>query len=228
MDKRKTAILLPSAYRAFQLARCVQSIQDTIGHLRAEIIASPVITDYDSRAYLTGCSIRQIVRSEDEYQRGAVYAWNLCLQAAPDFDFYVLGADDLVFYAGALQDSIDAIDRAGGCGLAGFNDLSSDGAVYAAHWLASRDFLIKHAGGVVFPPIYRSWWCDREITDIAQAAGIHRFVKSAIVEHLHYTFQKAPVDRVYADAQGNYESDRVLYEQRKAIGFPVTWEPIIQ
>jgi|WetSurMetagenome_2_1015567.scaffolds.fasta_scaffold93720_3 hypothetical protein len=228
MDKRKISILLPTAYRPRQLACCLQSIQDTCYRLNVTVMASPVVDDIESRAALHGYNARQTLRSTEEYQRGSVYAWNECLRAAPDADVYVLGADDLLFYERALSFALDALDEMGGTGLVGLNDLCSDGRVYAAHWLASRDFLIQHLGGVMYPPMYRSWWCDREITAIAQAVGLHRFAKSAVVEHLHYTFNKSPLDRTYAEARENYAADQVLFETRSQHGYPITWQPIIQ
>ena len=217
--------MLPTAYRPRELARCLQSLMNTIGQHVAVIMASPIEDDPASIQALTG--IASVTRSRSEYQRGAVYGWNFCLKAVQDAAIYVLAADDLVFYPNWLERALNELDRMGG-GLVGFNDLSSDGNVYAAHWLASREFLIEWLGGVMYPPLYQSWWCDREVTDIAKKAGRYRWAKEAGVEHFNYTFGKSKIDPTYAEAQKNYEADRELYQERKRLGFPKTWEPILR
>ncbi len=227
MDSRSLAILLPSAYRPHALARCLASLLESKPFMDMRIVVSLIDDDDESKRLLVDIPCEVVVRSTDEYQRGAVYGWNKCLRYAPGFDLYVLAADDLVFQPGWLMHALSDLDALGGHGLIGLNDMSSDGEVYAAHWLADRQFLIEHNGGVMYPPIYCSWWADREVTDIAQQAGCYRWARAALAEHFNYSFGKSEVDRTYREAMANYDCDRNLYYGRKANRFPKTWKPII-
>jgi hypothetical protein len=187
-----------------------------------EICVSIVSNDTDSQNAVRDLPVVLDVRSSAEYELGAVYAWNKLLKLATG-DFIALWADDLMPQRDWLGFAISELNHMGGHGLIGLNDLSSDGNVYAAHWLADRGFIMGELHGVMYPPVYKSWWCDREVTDKARALGMYRWARRAIVEHLNYTFGKSQPDRTYRDAQTNYEADRILYEQRKAAGFPLDW-----
>ncbi len=230
MDSRSLAILIPSAHRPRRLAQCLASLLCSDLKRPLTVVVSLVQDDVDSLLITDLYPMVQVlIRTIEEYVRGAVYGWNSCLRHATGYDLYVLGADDLLFEQGWLSAAINELDRLPeSSGVVGFNDLASDGTVYAAHWLADRRFLIEHMGGVMYPPMYRSWWCDREISDIAMALKRYAWAKAAIVEHMNYGFGKSPFDRTYRDAAENYEADRQLYNQRKALGFPRTWKAILE
>lgn len=221
---RKVAILFPTAYRPRELARCLNSLFDTLDRRTVAILVSPIEDDIQS--IRVALDVAQKVRSREEYEKGSLYGYNFCLKALPDADVYAIAADDLVFYPNWLGRALFHLDEMGG-GLVGYNDLSSDGNQYAAHGLVSRDFLIETMGGRLCPPDYKTWWADFEWTDKAKAVGRYHWAQDAIVEHLHYSFGKAPLDRTYTEAHQNYEADRAVYEARRAAGFPQTWEPII-
>jgi glycosyltransferase involved in cell wall biosynthesis len=219
MDSRKISFLLPSAYRPRELRRAIDTIFDSINQ-PAEICVSIVADDPASRSVVDQAgSVTFDTRSPADYQRGAVWAWNRLYRKATG-DVIALWADDLVPEPGWLEHALKALDQIGGHGLIGLNDLSSDGDIYAAHWLADRAFVEDELRGVMYPPMYRSWWADREVTDRAREMGRYRWARRAIVEHLNYTFGKARIDRTYQDARANYETDRIIYEMRKADGFP--------
>src|SRR5512139_1819392 len=193
MEPRRLAILLPSAYRPRELARCLDSLSNNLPD-DAIIVTSVVEDDVVSMVVLTDFGTQVVLRSHEEYERGAVYGWNQCLTWALDCEVYVLAADDLVFSPESIVEALAALERMGGGGLVGFNDRHSDGETYAAHWLADRQFLIEHNGGVMYPPMYRSWWADREVTDKAKTLGRYAWARAAIVEHHNYTFGKSEID----------------------------------
>lgn len=221
MDNRKTSLLLPSAYRGRQLRRALETAYASTDR-PLEICVSIVADDIDGQNAVRDLPVVLDVRSTVEYQRGAVYAWNKLLKLATG-DLIALWADDLMPQRDWLGFAISELYHMGGHGLIGLNDLSSDGNLYAAHWLADRAFIMNELHGVMYPPIYKSWWCDREVTDRARDLGMYRWARRAIVEHNNYTFGKSQTDRTYLDAQPNYEADRLLYERRKAAGFPLDW-----
>lgn len=227
-------ILIPSAYRRNELVRCVNSLifsEDWDCLLvDATVVVSPVEDDEQTLMYVAKNSdnLAEIVRTKEEYARGAIYGWNTCLFRAQDADLFVLGADDLVFHPNWLTFALRELDAMGGNGLVGFNDMTSDGNVYAGHWLATREFIVNHLGGVMYPPMYKSWWCDREVTDIAKAAGLYRWSERSLVEHFNYGFNKSNVDRTYREAMPNYDADEKLYRARQLAGFPKDYEPILR
>ncbi len=221
MDNLKTSLLLPSAYRARQLRRALELAYDSTDR-PLEICVSVVEDDFDSENATRNMSVVLDVRTANEYARGAVYAWNKLLQRATG-DVIALWADDLVPARGWLDHALTELERIGGHGVIGLNDLCSDGNEYAAHWLADRRFIENELGGVMYPPAYKSWWADREVTDKARALGLYRWARRSFVEHLNYTFGKSTFDRTYRDAHDNYDADRLLYEQRKEAGFPLDW-----
>lgn len=221
MDNRKTSLLLPSAYRGRQLRRALEAAYASTDR-PLEVCVSIVADDVDSQNAVRDLPVVLDVRSADEYQRGAVYAWNKLLGMSTG-DFVALWADDLMPQRDWLGFAIRELNHMGGHGLIGLNDLSSDGNVYAAHWLADRAFIMGELGGVMYPPMYKSWWCDREVTDKARALEMYRWARRSIVEHNNYTFGKSQVDRTYREASVNYEVDRVIYETRKVAGFPLDW-----
>lgn len=228
----KLAVLIPSAYRRNELVRCLNSLQtseDWPGMpINSVVVVSPVDDDRPTLDFLEANHIPQIVRTRGEYALGAIYGWNTCLMLANDADLFVLAADDLVFHPNWFTFALDELNRMGGSGLVGFNDMSSDGTVYAGHWLADRNFIINHLGGTMYPPMYKSWWCDRETTDIAQSEGLYTWSARSLVEHYNYGFHKSQVDRTYRDAMPNYDDDEKLYRARKLAGFPKDYDPILR
>lgn len=221
MDSRKTSLLLPSAYRARQLRLALDAVYLSTNR-PLEICVSLVEDDHDSQNMTRGLPIVLDVRSVGEYAQGAVHAWNKLLQRATG-DVIGLWADDLMPEWGWLDHAFAALDNIGGHGLVGLNDMASDGNTYAAHWLADRRFIDDELGGVMYPPMYKSWWADREVTDRARELGLYRWARRALVEHNNYTFGKSQMDRTYRDAMLNYEADKLLYENRKVAGFPLDW-----
>jgi hypothetical protein len=217
-----TVVLLPSANRPHNLERCLDS---AIGE--ADVYISVMLDDERSGDIAWGCGkvTQYFTRSQQEYEYGAVYAWNQLLSFAPHYDNYVLGADDLIFEAGWLAAAKRALTYIGGHGIVALNDGNDTGDIYAAHWLTTKMFIDTQLGGVMYPPMYKSWWCDREISDIAKAQNKYIYARDAVVKHKHYSFGTAPIDETYTDAMRNYQADEVTYLTRKAQGFP-RWENI--
>lgn len=86
------------------------------------------------------------------------------------------------------------------------------------------DFFLCHASILreYLYPGYIHNYSDREIYDILSAEGRTHRVENAIIRHHHPIYEKNSrlLDRTYAWATGHREEDRILYEKRKAEGFP--------
>lgn len=228
MAEQKTAVLLPSAYRPEVLRECLTSLFDNTPHDLFDLHLS--LMQDDSASYDVAKDFRfksLVFRRPDEYQLGAIYAGWLLLKHAPGYHFYAIASDDLVYHPGWFEAAWRMMNELGDYGLVGFNDTHSNGNEYAAHFLVSRQFLIDHHGGVIFPPIYRSWWCDREISDVAMLHNCYKWAADSIVEHRNHAWGGIEHDKVYQDAEENYADDYLLYQSLKERGFPVEWEPIL-
>ncbi len=228
MGKQKTAILLPSAYRHDSLLHCLESLFEHTPPSAVDVYVSIFKDDACSREVLRRFKVTPVYRTTDEYALGCIYGQNVLLRAAPDYDFYVIASDDLRYHAGWFEAAWAKMHLLHDYGLVGFNDLHSDGYEYAAHFLVSRQFLIDHHGGVIFPPQYRSWWCDRELSDIAMRHNCYSFATEAVVEHLNHAWGGLAHDRTYQDAELNYDNDYAIYQSLKARNFPVEWDAILR
>jgi hypothetical protein len=131
----------------------------------------------------------------------------------------VLGADDLVFRQGWLVEALRVAED--GAQVIGLNDGHTDVRHYGSHFMAAVEFFRQHRGGVFIPPEYRSWWFDREICEHAQALCIYGPAPLARVEHRHPSWGTAKMDRTYEEAWSHHEYDRLIYERRQALGWPI-------
>lgn len=226
MASLRTSILLPSAYRPQSLDRCLHMLYSTVDDNPIEVLISCVEDDIASiRVAKSYQPDRLYIRTVEEYGRGATWITNE-LGRLSSGDVVAIMADDLVPNEHWLTRCLTHLVVQDG-GIVGFNDLSSDGTVYMAHGIVARSFLIEQMGGTVYPPQYFCWYGDREMSDKAQAIGLHTWARDAVVEHLHYSFGKAEIDRTYAEAIPHYKADQVLYETRKAQGFPIDYEAVL-
>ena len=75
--------------------------------------------------------------------------------------------------------------------------------------------------GYVYHPEYTSLWCDNEATKVAQMLGRYKKVPIQIFEHMHPAWGKAVRDEQYKFTESFFNKDRVVFNHRKAKGFPV-------
>jgi hypothetical protein len=218
MDNRKISLLIGSAYRANQLRRTLDALLSTVDR-PVELCISLIDNDFDSHAVIRGLNAVYMPRTFEEYGRGAIYATNKLYRRSSG-SIIALWADDLMPQAGWLDQALEALDSIGGDGIVGYNDGSGD--TFAAHFMITRPYVRAH-GDLIFPPMYRSWWCDREMSEIARREGKFAITPRPIVTHNTHLLGRSENDRTYRDAALNHEADRLLYEQRKAAGFPPDW-----
>lgn len=75
--------------------------------------------------------------------------------------------------------------------------------------------------GYVYHPDYASLWCDNEAQEVAQKLGRYKYINQQIFEHRHPAFGKAQTDQQYRFTESFYKKDQVVYNRRKAKGFPI-------
>jgi hypothetical protein len=110
------------------------------------------------------------------------------------------------------------------------NDLAYNGNTQVATmFLFDRLYCKKEMGGIFAPPVYNYYCVDSEWNEKAKLLGRFYWEEKSVVEHLHSAHGKREIDdldREKMDA-GWMEIDNKTFEERKAQGFPVTWQPII-
>lgn len=220
MIRGLTSIILPSANRPRELERYLGALRESkYDQHPIELLVSILDDDTQSAEVLKRFSVEPVwLRTNDDYGRGQLWACNELYKLARG-EWIALMADDLVPSPGWLDEAFKAMDSLREPGVVAFNDLHSDGNLYAAHSLIGRQFVDDYLGGRLFPPAYKVWWVDREISDKAQAAGLYSWAKQSIVEHRHWNWGLAQIDRTYQDAIPFYGADEQVYLERRATGF---------
>lgn len=155
---------------------------------------------------------------------GCSAAWNAALAAYPNADAYVLGSDDAVFLPGWLEAALTKLDEIGRSGLVGLRSKKEGIQTLSAFYMMTRDFILKHHGGVAAIPHYTSWYVDAEACGRAQLAGCYTKTSTVVVRHDWYG---PDGDETYRLAQDRREANKAIYEARRAAGFPDDFEPII-
>jgi len=201
------AILIPTYFRPQGLRKILQSLKDTSPLVHPVVVAEPD----DTTAPLI-CKKFPATFTTCPPRRGAGYSWNLALATAPNFDAYILGADDCYYLPGWYEAMIKCIDDNGGSGLFGLNDGTG-----VQHYLMTRDFIIQHNGGVMAMPYYWGWYMDLESVARARRVGKCFFVIDAkMVHNWHGSATIIP------------KGDKTLFDQRRKAGFPDDFPPILE
>lgn len=136
----------------------------------------------------------------------------------------VLGADDLYWNDGWLEEALAVLPE-DGYGFVGLNNgKHTDPDHYAEHYLVSRDYAADHWGGVLACPHYHHYGLDPEASALARRDGVFYWAWKAIVEHRHYKYGFKAKDETYRLGDPFRQIDKDLYTQRKAAGFPIDYE----
>jgi hypothetical protein len=150
----------------------------------------------------------------------AIQKWNYGFELVNRrFDAFFLGADDLVFGQGWLDEVIGAHERTG-AGCIAVNDGITDGNQLGTHYLLTKDFIRDHNGGTFVCPHFRSWCIDVEVTARAKRAGSYVWADKADVEHRHVHFGKAEMDDTYKRGYAVHQYDQFICELRRRAGWP--------
>jgi glycosyltransferase involved in cell wall biosynthesis len=221
------SIIVPTCQRAGMFEKMLFSIYDTTREDEREIIAV-IDGDYESAkiAALMGCNVIDFSKEK----RGALFCWNHGLQLSSG-DMICPSGDDQIFHDGWLDYALEShTGQLGGYGVVGMNDLAYNGNTQlATMFIFDRQFCKDHLGGVIAPPVYKYYCVDSEINAKAKSLDKFYWDERAVVEHLHSAHGKRPVDAHDQERIDNHyaEIDNALFEQRKAQGFPIMWEPVI-
>jgi hypothetical protein len=206
----------------------LKSFSDNTPTNWVDVYVSIFSDDIDSDMVVDRFGVKVVYRQPLDYSLGCAYGLEVLLRAAGHYPFYIGLSDDLICHPGWFEAAHRAMDGLGGSGMVALNDTHSDGNEYGAHALVSRKFLIDHRGGAFCSPKYRSWWWDREMTDVAKLHQCYAWAQDSVVEHRNHAWGGIEHDHIYQDAEKNHDNDYRLYMHYKNNGFPVDWEPILR
>lgn len=75
--------------------------------------------------------------------------------------------------------------------------------------------------GYIYNPEYTSLFCDEEAIHVGENLGKIVYSQNDILVHNHPAWGKAEWDAQYRHTDGFYHADKIVYERRKALGFPL-------
>jgi glycosyltransferase involved in cell wall biosynthesis len=207
------SIFVPTSGRPAYFRDMLKSLGETAFGYDVEVVA---VIDADMGAFDIAHEYNVHVIDYSPTRRGALNAWNIGLQLSSG-DWLVPAGDDQIFHKNWLKYAIESFnEKLDGYGVLGMNDLAYDGNTQlATMWMFDRKYCQEHMGGIFAPPCYHYYCIDSGCKD-------------AKVEHIHSSHGKRPVDTTDGYKEDRWmEEDNKTFEDRKARGFPVEWEPII-
>jgi hypothetical protein len=231
----RVALLMPTRGRADRLF-------DNVSHLLAQhypedvwlqIVMAVPANDIDTIEATIGLRrLRKNPRAEAvrilrKPESTAVDGWNLAYAFGykTGADWFILGADDISFKDGWLDEALKVADETG-AHVIGLNDGDhTDLNHYAPHYMVTRDFTLNHLGEYMVPPMYNAWWFDREVCEKAQSLGVYAQAPMAVADHLHPNWGTAQNDATYQMGAAYHGVDQHHYERRRDERFPIDYKP---
>lgn len=225
-ERRMISIFIATSGRPKMFRNMLESLYKTTRGQDIEVVSA---IDKDSEAWNITLEFEYKVWFSEK-KRGALQAWNDALSMT-NGDILVPAGDDQIFYDGWLDYVLESHkEKLDGYGVVGMNDLAYDGNTQVATmFLFDRKYCKEQMGGVFAPPMYKYYCIDNEWNEKAKMLGRFYWDNRSVVEHLHVAHGKREYDlhdKEKEDA-GWMEIDNKTFEERKAQGFPVTWDSII-
>lgn len=214
-----TAVIIPTLGRHEQAVKCVAEFLRTSS---ADVILCSEEPQELYEAALADPRVKFVRLPEDT---PSARGWNRGLRAYPDYDAYYLGQDDLWPEADWLNEVL-RVHRETGATCIATNDLHIHGMSLGAQYWMTREFIVKHNGGVMACPHYRSWGLDVETNERAKRARTYAWAEHAKVEHRHRIFGAAD-DATYQKAKPSHYYDQLIMNNRAANGWPDDFPAVI-
>lgn len=216
-----TAVILPTWSRVEQAALCTRRLLETSS---ADVV---IITEDDISGFGDLQNNPRVLFDLVPPGMTAVQKWNHGLKMHPNYQAYVLGADDLWAHDG-WHDEVLRVQSESQCGFVGINDGRTDGSILSTHYMMTREFIVFHHGGVMAVPHYSSWGIDEEATMRAKSANQFVYAQHAILEHRHYLWGKAQADATYMAGRRSRQYDIAIVRLRNSMGWPNDFERVIE
>lgn len=135
--------------------------------------------------------------------------------------FLFTGADDLQFHPGWLPAALEYMANPF-IGVVGTQDLCNGRTLrgeHATHFLVRRSYVLERGTvdepGKLFHEGYPHEYVDDELVGTARRRGAWAFAEASVVEHLHPSAGKAPMDELYAQQRARMRRGQRLYFRRR-------------
>lgn len=136
--------------------------------------------------------------------------WDILVLVSDDMLPIVEGFDDII--AQDMQRQFPVFD-----GALHYND-GVTGQKLLTLSIMGRELYRKI--GFIYWPAYQGVWCDNDFMEICRKLGKYWYCDATIIRH---EWRKHGSDAVYDKGESTYQHDRLIYEWRKARGFPVSF-----
>jgi glycosyltransferase involved in cell wall biosynthesis len=220
------SVIVPTCNRPELFKNMLDSLKRTTQGFEVECIA---VIDKDKESYQIAIDNGCWTIFSDS-MRGAIECWNIGLKMCHG-DLIVPAGDDQIFYDDWLKYAIEShIEKLNSYGVIGMNDLAYNGnSQLATMFLFDRQYCKDHMGGVIAPPVYNYYCVDSEINAKAKSLNMFYWDERSTIEHLHPAHGKREKDEhdLLREKNNLMEIDNKIFEERKARGFPITWESLI-
>lgn len=216
----RTAVILPTWSRVEQATMCTRRL---LGTSAADVV---IVTEDDLTGFGDLLDNARVKFKAVHPRMTAVQKWNYGLECEPNYEAYVLGADDLWAHDDWHDEALK-VQQGAEVGFIGINDGSTDGSILSAHYLMTREFIVKHHGGVLAVPHYRSWGLDEEATIRAKRADQFAYAQHSVLEHRHWLWNMTAIDQTYAIARHAHNYDISTLKYRRSMGWPDDFPAVI-
>jgi len=157
-----------------------------------------------------GVSISKIDACNRDIDSVPSAMWDIVLLVSDDMECMVKGWDDVIRKDMQLQ-----YNDTDGC--LWYHDGSKQRVISTLSCMGKKYY---ERFGYLYHPIYKSFFCDNEYTDVAKSMGKIKFIDNVIIKHQHPQWGGAVKhDDLYERNNGPWKEDQNNYYQRKAKGF---------
>jgi len=204
----KVDVFIPSSYRSQRLKQTIDSIRSTTPEVDILVICPR--DDFDS-IELAGENVYVFTdRINQSFPHRIKKLYGLS-----DADWFLTGADDIIFHEGWLDEAKKYMDYSH---VISFQDLCNP-HLPGTNFLIRRKYIeefgatIDEKPGEIFWTGYTHNYCDNEIVFVATWRRAF-YQCDGIIEHFHPTIQKASWDRMYQIAKdAEFEDARKFHER---------------
>ena len=222
------SIVIPSYGRSEKIAAVVQNCRDnTTGYNQILVmVEDEQLEEYSDALHAEFDMPWQWLRLfRNTRARGYSGAVNTAIaQASGDYLFF--GSDDLNFHPGWDVEAFHRMVSAPHIKVVGTNDLLNEFVLkgwHSTHHLVDRRYLEDPGGVIDGSPgeaLYEGYshnYCDTEFIGTAKARAVFAPCLSSVVEHLHTTVGKSPVDLTSMKNNLHIQRDHDLYMSRRTL-----------
>jgi len=211
------AIVIPTYHRANTLERVASNIWENTD---CDYQLYFVVEKDDQETIEAASKIKEATIIINKYPGTHTGAANTYYETCND-PYFIMANDDFNFHKGwdtlALSKFSDKV------GIVGVNDGMNNMTPIT---IVSRKYIREYSGCMDMPnqlyyPGYNHNFVDTEISQVCKKRGMWAEEPESIVEHMHWTFNKSPIDKTYEKSHATNTQDQILYESRKHL-----WEEL--